>query len=93
MPFQTQFRKYRMDIEEDYNRLVKEFGKENLEFEYFHGEAHDLDSLAPEEILKRMFAQIKLTHLPSNTVVFGTKSQTQLGNTVEALQKLKERLS
>ncbi|GMN07181.1 hypothetical protein MTsPCn5_25700 [Croceitalea sp. MTPC5] len=71
-----------MEIEEEYNRLMKYFGESNIKTEYILDS--DLEILDP-----RQFSQIKLTYLPLNLEIIGDKQLTQIENAVDALRRLK----
>ncbi|UOY06558.1 hypothetical protein L0P88_21875 [Muricauda sp. SCSIO 64092] len=71
-----------MEIEEEYNRLMKYFGESNIKTEYILNS--DLEILDP-----RQFSQIKLTYLPLNLQIIGDKKLTQIENAVDALRRLK----
>lgn len=71
-----------MEIEEEYNRLIKYFGESNIKTEYILDS--DLEILDP-----RQFSQIKLTYLPLNLEIIGDKKLTQIENAVDALRRLK----
>ncbi|UII75323.1 hypothetical protein LV716_13810 [Flagellimonas sp. HMM57] len=71
-----------MEIEDEYNRLMKYFGESNIKTEYILDS--NLEILDP-----RQFSQIKLTYLPLNLEIIGDRKLTQLENAVDALRRLK----
>nr|WP_299382377.1 peptide chain release factor-like protein [Allomuricauda sp.] len=78
-----------MDLDEQHEELKSYFGEKNLVIEYFNEEELNVEELDPMEILKKMFINVKITHLPSGKVVTGTKSEKQIENAIKAMLELK----
>lgn len=78
-----------MDLEKEYNQLIESFGEENLKIEYFNPDESEIQQLEPDELISTMFCKIKITHLSSKKVVFGTKYLNQMQNSIIAMQELK----
>ena len=80
-----------MDLESEYEQLLKSFGKENIHIEYFD----DTDSINFDEPnfferLSKCFTNVQVTHIPSGKVCKGIKYDTQLENVVYALKEIEK---
>lgn len=81
------------DLEHEYLELRDYFGHENLRMdlqqEIIDNKDNDTIFIKSSQV---RYINVRITHIPTGKVVFGTSYDNQLENTIEALKKLKAKI-